>query len=245
MNILKKEFTRVYKGNTWGDKESRSGGGSSLEQTNTIRKEIPKLIKSRGIKTILDIPCGDFLWMKEIQIEVDGLIEKYIGADIVEELIFKNKELYENNKHSFVIADILDYDLPTVDLIICRDLFLHLSFSGILKSLKNIKKSRSKYLLVSTFTRDFKNLDIRKLSLNGRRINLEKFPFLINRYLKIINENNTEHGDDYADKSLMFIVIETLSLNKIEFFIMLYYIIELPNMLIVLTNKCFRKILKL
>lgn len=37
------------------------------------------MLKKYSIKSILDIPCGDFSWMKKI--ELDGI--EYIGADIV------------------------------------------------------------------------------------------------------------------------------------------------------------------
>ena len=40
---------------------------------------------------MLDIPCGDFYWMKEVDLKD---IE-YIGADIVDELIKKNNDKFK------------------------------------------------------------------------------------------------------------------------------------------------------
>ena len=44
-----------------GDSNSFSGTGSNLDQTKEIIKKLPILIKNYKIKSILDIPCGDFL----------------------------------------------------------------------------------------------------------------------------------------------------------------------------------------
>ena len=47
------------------------------------------------ITSVLDIPCGDFNWMQKVDL---SNIE-YIGADIVEELIKKNIEIYEGKNN--------------------------------------------------------------------------------------------------------------------------------------------------
>ena len=50
-----------------------------MEQTQNILEELPNVIKKYNIKSILDIPCGDFFWMKEHNFKDVN----YIGADIV------------------------------------------------------------------------------------------------------------------------------------------------------------------
>ena len=65
---LEEWFSHIYLNNRWNSKESRSGKGSELIQTVEVRKIIPDIIKKYNIKSILDIPCGDFNYMKEIQI---------------------------------------------------------------------------------------------------------------------------------------------------------------------------------
>ena len=134
---VKQIFTTYYKKNRWGDSESISGASSTINRTKTLRSELLLLLKKLNIKTMLDIPCGDFLWMNEMPLNLDH----YIGADIVEELIETNKKLYENTKRQFQVIDILSDNLPKVDLIFCRDIFIHFSFQDIYKSLANIKKA--------------------------------------------------------------------------------------------------------
>uniref|UniRef100_UPI0030DBA6DB hypothetical protein n=1 Tax=Nodularia spumigena TaxID=70799 RepID=UPI0030DBA6DB len=93
----KEIFHDHYTNNLWGSEESVSGPGSTIQYTENIRKEIPKLVKNLGIKVFLDAPCGDFNWFRMISWQEPI---QYIGADIVEPLINRNKLLYGNdNRH--------------------------------------------------------------------------------------------------------------------------------------------------
>jgi SAM-dependent methyltransferase len=145
----KKIYTDIYKSNYWNSEESVSGGGSELETTENIRKELPILFEKFKIGSVLDIPCGDFNWMKLV---IKNPIQ-YIGADIVDELIEDNK-LYHSipNCIEFKVLDIVEDELPKVDLIIIKDLFIHFSIEDIIKSIENIKKSDSKYVLITNGT---------------------------------------------------------------------------------------------
>lgn len=189
-------FLDIYKNNKWEGKDSISGKGSDTQQTKFIAKELPVLFSNFDILTILDIPCGDFYWMKN----VDLSHVNYIGADIVNELVEKNSEQYERNNLSFQKLDLITDKLPEVDLIFCRDCLVHLSFDNIFLALKNICDSQSKYLLTTTFTERRTNQDI--ATGNWRTLNLELPPFTLSKPAKIINEECTEDGDLYADKAL-------------------------------------------
>ena len=56
--------------------------------------------------------------------------------------------------------DLINDDLPKVDLIIVRDCLVHFSNKDIFKAIENIKQSKSKYLLVTTFSDLKKNENI-------------------------------------------------------------------------------------
>ena len=180
----KEIFTEKYKKNLWGG-ISRSGPGSDLIQTKTIRIELPKLFKELKINSLLDIPCGDFYWLKEV--DLNSL--NYIGADIVEDIIIHNKENFSKKNITFTKLDIISDSLPKVDLIFCRDLFQHLSNDDILKSIKNIKKSDSKFFLSSSQISTQKNNDIK--TGQWRRLNLLLPPFSFPKPLKMVNEQST------------------------------------------------------
>ena len=55
-------FTEVYQELGWSKRqmESVSGTGSTLENTEILRSELPKVCKKYDINNIVDIACGDF-----------------------------------------------------------------------------------------------------------------------------------------------------------------------------------------
>ncbi len=193
---LKETFSYIYKKNHWAGKESISGKGSDLTQTSTIINEIPIILKTYNIKSFLDVPCGDFNWAQHI----DFGNCNYLGGDIVDELISKNISLFKQENRSFKVLNLVEDKLPTADLLMSRDCFVHLSYDNIFKALNNIKSSNCTYLLATTFTNRTLNFD----TVNGhwRTLNLEIAPFNFPKPLQLINENCTEKNGKYKDKSL-------------------------------------------
>lgn len=192
---IKSVFTELYYEPRRGQ-EMVSGPGSDLIQTAVISREIPALIKEFGIKTMLDAPCGDFYWMRRVELNV----ESYIGVDIVDELIERHIRDHASDKRRFICLDITSDNLPRVDLIFSRDALVHLSFRDCWAALENFKASGSGYLLMTTFPETAKNEDI--LTGEWRPINFERAPFNLPPPLRLINERCAEDGGAYADKSL-------------------------------------------
>ncbi len=188
-------FGDIYSSNYWGNSDSRSGAGSDLIQTAVVRHELPALIKELDARTMIDIPCGDWHWMKETNVDVD-----YIGADIVPEIIQRNSELYSNDRCRFMTLDLVKDELPMVDLVFSRDVLVHLSFEDIFSALRNIERSGSVYLLTTTFTGRDTNVDIR--TGLWRPLNLQLMPFNFPEPLMVINEKCTEGDGSWGDKSL-------------------------------------------
>ncbi|MDH3610813.1 MAG: hypothetical protein OEM79_03515 [Nitrosopumilus sp.] len=110
-------FTLIYQNKLWskssstGTGISRSGSGANLEQTKSIRTELPKLLRELKINSMIDVPCGDFLWMKEINLD----FLSYLGCDIVSEIIEKNNKTYSNEKRKFFKLNITQDSLPETD----------------------------------------------------------------------------------------------------------------------------------
>lgn len=203
ISISSKEvFTKIYKTNYWNSSESVSGKGANSNQTTEIIKEINNIINDFNITKILDIPCGDFAWMQHINLSNIS----YIGADIVDDLIAKNKSKYSNI--TFKVLDLTKDTLPKSDLVLVRDCFVHLSYDEIRKSILNIKSSGSKFLLTTSFVESNSNFDIN--AGKWRNINLQKKPFNFPKPLKIINENCTEDTFENKDKSLLLWKIDDL-----------------------------------
>ncbi len=149
-------FTHIYLANKWGDEESRSGKGSNLAVTESLREALPDMLLQFNINSMLDIPCGDFHWMKEIDLP----LTRYQGADIVKPMIEENQVRYGNEKREFLHLDLLRDPLPKVDAIFCRECLVHLSYADIEKALQNIRKSGASYLFTTHFPQRKYNEDI-------------------------------------------------------------------------------------
>jgi len=190
--FLQSRFKKVFTTNLWGSRESRSGKGSELKQTQKLINEIPKIIEKYNISSILDAPCGDYNYMKEIKLKCN-----YIGVDIVPELIELNLSKYKGV--DFRCLDITSSNLPKCDLVLVRDCLSHLTNKDVKKAIKNIEKSGAKFLLVTSYPDHQQNSDL----TNGqwRRLNMEKKPFNL-----ISKDRYFEEGDSInKDKSLILV----------------------------------------
>jgi hypothetical protein len=101
-NYSHRIFTKIYETKHWGGHASVSGVGSTLESTEAIRLEFPSLLRRLDVRTLVDAPCGDFLWMHEIECD----LPTYVGLDVVPQLIANNKAQFSNSKIRFAVADI-------------------------------------------------------------------------------------------------------------------------------------------
>lgn len=193
---VEEKFHHIYRNAFWKGGQSLSGEGSSYNQTKTIQHELPGIVKQFEIQSILDIPCGDFNWMKDVDLHTVS----YTGADIVKDLIDLNNQNYSGDNRTFLKLDVITDLLPKADLIFCRDCFVHLSNVDVLKALENIRQSSSKYLFTTTFPGCPENEDI--VTGDWRIINLQKEPFRLPQPLFLLNERCTEGDGTYSDKSL-------------------------------------------
>ncbi len=198
-------FRRIWAENYWGDAESRSGGGSNLEQTRVLREALAELLVRWKIESMLDLPCGDYYWMKEVARPV-GL--HYLGGDIVPELVASNQERYGNGQVQFERINLVEDELPRVDLVFCRDCLVHLSYEAIGKALRQIRASGSQYLLMTHFPGGRRNRDI--VTGQWRPLDWRKRPFYFPEPLEVIEEQCTEDGGQFRDKAMGLWRIEDL-----------------------------------
>ncbi len=187
---LSQKFLIINKINYWSDSESVSGPGSNKKNTKKLVSNINKIIKNYNIRSIVDAPCGDLNWMKNLLYKQNV---KYVGIDIVANLIRLNKKKFSSNNISFYRSDITSKIMPDCDLLISRDFLFHLSYKDIKKFIKNLLKSNIKYFLTSNHShprhkKKFENKNI--ISGDFRKINLFDNPFNFEKkYEKIISDN--------------------------------------------------------
>ena len=187
-------FGTIYRENHWNDAESKSGTGSNEKNTKAVVRIVSNVIAELQVKSMLDIPCGDFNWMRNVKL--NGVV--YIGADIVEDLIVENQKRLEPENISFQKLNLLNALLPTVDLIFSRDCLVHFSNQDIERAIQAVKKSKSTYWMTTTFP-EHGNHDI--ITGDWRPINLQAAPFSLPRPLAIYNEESQEDVR-HRDKSL-------------------------------------------
>jgi hypothetical protein len=191
-------FTEIWKSNLWGAETSRSGLGSEDPETARLRVDLPVLLERLGVRTLLDLPCGDFSWMSR----VDWKLDWYIGADIVDEIITRNIALFAmvDGRIKFRKLNLLSDRLPAADAILCRDCFVHLSYANIGKAVANLRASNLRWFIATTFTNHHQNEDA--IDGDWRLLNMEAAPFGLPPPFAVLNEGCREAGGAYADKSL-------------------------------------------
>jgi hypothetical protein len=173
-------FSEIYEKGLWRRGKSRSGPGSELEYTESLRFFLPIVFERFGIRTIVDAPCGDFNWMRTVPL-IKGM--RYVGIDIVPQVIARNRKRYEDDRRTFAVANIITDPLPTADIVICRDCLFHLSNRDIVRVLQNFLASKSSYLLTNTHVNDggFANTDIS--TGDFRRVDLFSAPFCLPKHV--------------------------------------------------------------
>ena len=144
----KERFAKIYEENVWGgaaNAESRSGTGSSIDGTQSLRSRLPAALDALGARSLVDIGCGDFNWMK-----LTPLTQKYIGLDIVPSVIQANKSAFESETVVFHESDSTVDPLPAADAALCREVLFHLSFEDGEKLIANVCRSSAAYFLCTT-----------------------------------------------------------------------------------------------
>lgn len=189
-------FTDIYRHNRWQGSESRSGEGSSLQQTATLISQLPKVLMHHNVGSLLDIPCGDFNWMSKVDF---GEI-RYMGADIVPDVIAANVGEYTSARREFRVMDLCRGPLPRADLVFCRDCMVHLPFDMLASGVAQIRASGALFLMATTFHRTTENRDVALGDF--RPLNLQLPPFNFPAPLELLDEHCTESGGAHADKAM-------------------------------------------
>jgi hypothetical protein len=165
-------FQKAYATRAWGSAESGSGTGSELAATENVSAYLPELFQRLQVSKFLDAPCGDWNWMRRV--DLSGV--DYVGADVVADVVAKNNQQYARSGVRFFHADLTKDYLPTVDMIMCRDCWVHLSFQDIAAILKNFRSTKATWLLVSNTPSQERNWN-KPTGIDWRHLNLHLPPF--------------------------------------------------------------------
>lgn len=140
-----------------GIPESVSGPGSARASICVQHVDhCTKIIAQNGIRSIADVPCGDFKWMPLLLKEHPEI--DYRGYDIVKPLITANRKAHPHRR--FRVLDITKKPPERADLIFSKDLVNHLLERDVWRALANMVRSGATYLVVTSVTDAVANVDL-------------------------------------------------------------------------------------
>lgn len=187
-------FYFIFKSLHWRDynkiksDESVSGLGSDIKVTEKLVIELNNFIKDNQIKTLLDVACGDFIWMKNLVNKNQNL--QYHGLEIVKDIVDSNNKKYSNSRVKFDCVDVINFKFQDYyDLILVRDFFIHIKNSDILNLIEKIKLSNCKYFAVNNFPKTMINKEVKNYG-HHRPVNIEIEPFNLKNIYKVIDDHD-------------------------------------------------------
>lgn len=193
----------------FADNETPNGPGSQLDATAVVSQWLPKLLRAYSIRTMLDAPCGDWNWMRHVDLGDDV---DYFGWDNEIRFIEENRKNYGQTekymaeddsirigwRHFHCVNMLTAPVFPCVDLIMVRDFMIHLPNGYIALLLDKINRSASHYLLATNHPGASNE---HACPLDGghddrpgyfhRPVNLEAPPFSLTGRLASIPESDT------------------------------------------------------
>jgi hypothetical protein len=176
------DLAAVFEGhaahNHWGNAESVSGDGSTLDYTHNLRHELAKFVRAFRVVSMFDAPCGDFNWMRAVEFPLGF---QYLGGDIVVALVEANQARYAAPGRNFQRFDITTDSFPDADLWLCRDCLFHLPGEAILAALRHFARSRISFVMTTTHL-NVSNFDNIEVAAGGfRMLDLYKPPYNLPR----------------------------------------------------------------
>ena len=185
LGLRQRRFEAAARTGVWSeDGESISGSGSALAATASLREALPGLLTDLGVRRMADIPCGDWNWMKTLDLPV----EYYFGGDLVESIVVANQRAFARPGVEFGHFDLCVDPLPDVDLVLCRDVFIHFSFSDYNRVFQSVLNSSAEHFASTTFVEQAVNAD-QPTGILWRPINLEAPPYNLPPPIRTVVDN--------------------------------------------------------
>lgn len=170
-------FTTLFKSGRWVSVESASGPGSDRGSPSVVHAvaALETVTRDFSIRSIADVPCGDFNWMGLFLDDHPGI--DYVGYDIVEDLIAQNRARHPGRR--FEVLDITRETPPAADLVFSKDLVNHLFERDVWAALGHMAASGSRYLMLTT-NAGHPNNELELLTpRSSRHLDLAAAPYLL------------------------------------------------------------------
>lgn len=133
------------------------------------RTWLQDFLRRENIGTVLDAGAGD--WQSSSLINWSGI--RYVGIDVVPDIVRQNRRLYGDENISFVLADMATDSMPPADLLIVKDVLQHWPDEMILAFLKRLDSYRYVLLINDVVTGSHRDIALG----NYRPLDLSHPPF--------------------------------------------------------------------
>ena len=118
---------QIYEKKLWGGESFDFYSGAGSHEPALVEPYIDvvrSFLSSFGTPlTVCDLGCGDF----NVGSKLVQHTKKYVGVDIVPDLIIRNKATFQEENLEFLCLDIAEDDWPAADCVLLRNVLQHLS----------------------------------------------------------------------------------------------------------------------
>lgn len=147
-----------------------------------------RILTTYGVTTINDAGCGDLAWMRTLML---GAVD-YVGYDVHERHTWPD---LRKQGYQLVVADVTTEAMRKADLVVCRDVFIHLPNDMVIAALKLFREAGT-LLLTTSYTSDgtavtFDNHErMNTPSLLHAKLDLSLPPFNLGRPIECFAEDS-------------------------------------------------------
>jgi hypothetical protein len=163
-----KRFSEVYRRKLWAERGVLSGPGSQERTTRDLRDWLGEQA-AEGMRTVLDLGCGDLEWVSHCAAVTEGELS-YYGVDVVGPLIAHHRRVFP-----WFRGEARDLEaMPRIDadIVLLKDVLFHLCNGAAQQILMNVAAGRWRRL-VTTTERGYNNAGRRGLKSGGAFVPLD------------------------------------------------------------------------
>lgn len=142
---MREAFEKTYSESLWGGGPGVfcSGAGSLGRVARIYVEYVCQFIRDHRIEVVVDLGCGDF----RVGEPIAAVAQRYVGVDVVPELIAFLQHKYGSERIEFRCCDITEAELPSADCAFVRQVFQHLSNAEIAAVIPKLRAYR--YCLIT------------------------------------------------------------------------------------------------
>jgi hypothetical protein len=172
-------FTKISNNRVLNNREYGKDNDCTQITTNQIYIEfLQNFLKTNNIKSVVDAGCGNFDFSQKI--DWHGI--HYIEYDVFKSIVKENCIKSSNKTYNFIHDDITTIDLPSADLLLCKDVLQHLPNKDVIRFLKQC--SKFKHCLITNdigshkMNKNIKAGEYRPIDLTQKPFNITGFKIL-------------------------------------------------------------------